>query len=305
VNARPIPDDLFQEALSAMERSIYGPRPTSGRRSRKQVAALREFMGLTLENEHPMTVRQLFYRLVSEGVIDKTETEYKATVGRLLTAMRKDGEIPYAWIADHTRWVRRAPSFSSLEDALQLTAETYRRSLWNNQDSYVEIWLEKDALAGVVFEQTAHYDVPLLVTRGYPSLSYLHTAAEAINSQHKPVFIYYFGDHDPSGVDIPRKVESSLREMASEAEIHFEVVAVTPDQIDTFNLPTRPTKKTDTRARKFKGESVEVDAIPPQDLRVLVRECIEGHLDPTLLDATARIEAEERETLEQMLAELE
>jgi hypothetical protein len=168
-----------------------------------------------------MTVRQTFYLLVSLAVIAKTEAEYKHTVVRLLTEMRRAREIPFGWIADNTRWMQKPQTFGSLEAALRHTARHYRRAVWQEQPVYVEIWLEKDALAGVLYEVTDEWGVPLMVTRGYPSVTYLHEAAEAITAQRKSAHIYYFGDHDPSGIDIPRKVEAGLREFAPHAEIHF------------------------------------------------------------------------------------
>jgi hypothetical protein len=100
------------------------------------------------------------------GVIAKTEGEYKITVVRLLGDMRRNGEIEFDWIAGNTRWMRKPRTFSSLENMLKRTAEAYRRSVWDNQECYVEIWLEKDALAGVLYEETGAWDVPLMVTRG-------------------------------------------------------------------------------------------------------------------------------------------
>ena len=93
--------------------------------------------------------------MVSLGTIAKTEGEYKSTVVRLLGQMRREKVIPFDWLSDSTRWMRKPTSFSSLDEALRRTAQTYRRALWDNQDTYVEIWLEKDALAGVIFEETA------------------------------------------------------------------------------------------------------------------------------------------------------
>lgn len=255
---------------------------------------IRSHIIVALYEDQPMTVRQMFYRLVSKGVIGKTEGEYNATVCRLLTQMRLDGTIPYGWIADNTRWMRKPHTYSSLEQALQRTAEAYRRSVWDNQAVYVEVWLEKDALAGVLMEETEPWDVPLMVTRGYPSISYLYGAAEAIGAQGKPAYLYYLGDHDPSGLDIPRNVEQRLREFAPGAAIHFDRIAVTTAQIAAFNLPTRPTKTTDSRAKGFVGESVEVDAIPPRDLRALVRERIEQHVDQAALDGLRVAEDSER-----------
>ena len=273
------------------------------RRSQDEIAAVRQAIYDTIATDPPMTVRQVFYQLVSRGVIAKNEAEYKNTVVRLLGLMRREHEIPFGWIADSTRWMRKPNTFSSMESLLQSTARTYRRSVWDDQDAYVEIWLEKEALAGVLYKETEIWDVPLMVTRGYPSLSFLHGAAEAIEYEDKPVFLYYFGDHDPSGVDIPRKVEADLREFAPDTEIHFERVAVTLQQIEKWQLPGRPTKQTDTRSKNFVGDSVEVDAIEPAKLRALVSDCITRHIDQDVLDGTLKIESLERESLEEIAAE--
>ncbi len=287
-------------------RQSYGASPIKRkkRRTKAEMQVIREAIYALLADDHPMSVRQVYYRLVSAGVIAKTEAEYQ-TVCRLLSIMRRAGAIPYGWLADATRWQRKPRTHRSLTTWLQRTARTYRQAIWCDQDVYVEIWLEKEALAGVLLPVTSEWDVPLMVTRGYPSLSYLHSAGEAIARENKPCYLYYLGDHDPSGVDIPRKVEADLREFAPDAEIHFERVAVLPEQIEEWGLQTRPTKKTDTRAKNFKGESVEVDAIPPDDLRRIVRECIEQHIDGDMLKHTRGVEAAERHTLQTIIDNLE
>jgi hypothetical protein len=272
----------------------------SGRRPKAAIDQIRGAIYSTLEADHPMTVRQVFYQLVSRRAIEKTEAEYNRTVGRLLTDMRRAGEVPFDWIADNTRWMRKPKSYSSLADMLTQQQRFYRRALWDDQNAYVEIWLEKDALAGVLFEETEPWDVPLMVTRGYPSISYLHQAAMAIRLRGKPAHLYYFGDHDPSGRDITRATEKGLREFAPDADIRFERVAVTEQQIRDLRLPTRPTKKTDSRSKGFHGESVEVDAIPAATLRALARRSIECHIDRAALEGTRQVENAERETLNQL-----
>jgi hypothetical protein len=267
--------------------------------------AIRSAIYEVLVSDNPMTVRQVFYQLVGLGAVEKTEAEYKQTVGRLLTEMRRSGEIPFGWIADNTRWMRKPRTYNSLQHMLEVTKNTYRRALWNDQDAYVEIWLEKDALAGVLIEETVPWDVPLMVTRGYPSVSYLYEAGATIAEQGKPTYIYYFGDHDPSGRDITRATEAGLREFAPDAEIHFERVAVTVGQIYEFGLPTRPTKTTDSRSKGFEGESVEVDAIPPAQLRAMARACIERHVDDHALQQTRLVEEQERDTLTRVLENAE
>jgi hypothetical protein len=163
---------------------------------------------------------------------------------------------------------------------------------------YVEEWCEKDALAGVLYDITAQWDVPLMVTRGYASLSFLYEAGEYLRTLNVPVFLYYFGDWDPSGVDIPRKVEADLRDFAPDNAVTFARVAVNPDQIHAWSLPTRPTKGRDSRSKSFVGESVEVDAIPPGYLRQLVANCIEQHMNQDALHATIVAEESERQLLQ-------
>lgn len=253
-----------------------------------------------LEAESPCTVRQVYYQLVSRKVVEKTEAQYDTTC-RLLAEMRREGRIPFSAIADNTRWMRKPRSWSSLAGALDHTRATYRRALWDEQDAYVEIWLEKDALSGVLFSVTSEWDVPLMVTRGFASLSFLHSAAEEIASQGKPTYLYYFGDHDPSGVHIDRNVERELREMAPEAEIHFRREAVLPWQIEAYGLPTRPTKRNSVLGQKFAGESVEVDSISPTALRAMAELCITQHIDPVKLGATKRVEQSEKETLRALI----
>jgi hypothetical protein len=246
-------------------------------------------------------VRQVHYQLVTRGAIAKTEQDYKS-VCRLLVEMRRAGRVDYHAIADNTRWMRKPSSWLSLEAALEQTHRTYRRALWDDQSVYVETWLEKDALAGVLYQVMSTWDVPLMATRGFASLSFLHSAAEAIAASRRRACLYYFGDRDPSGVLIDRKIEQTLRELAPHATISFERVAVTEEQIARWRLPARPTKRTDSRARNFAGDSVEVDAIPPRELRALCEHCITQHIDPTRLDATRRTERAERDTLARLVA---
>jgi hypothetical protein len=211
--------------------------------------------------------------------------------------MRRAGVLPYQWLADNTRWMRKPRTYTSLFDLLATTARTYRRSLWTDSEDYVEVWLEKDALAGVLYQVTEAWDVPLMVTRGYPSLSYLHEAAAAIRACGKPTYLYYFGDYDPSGVDIPRKVEADICEMAPEIDVTLSRVAVNEWQIAEWQLPTRPTKTTDSRAKAFGQASVEVDAVAARQLRALVQQCIARHVNTEALAVLEAAEASEREVL--------
>jgi hypothetical protein len=243
-----------------------------------------------------MTVRQVYYLATVRGLVDKTEKGYR-DVANNLTKMRRAGRLPYDWLVDNTRRMRKPTTFSSIAEALETIRNVYRKSLWDDADDYVEIWIEKDALSGVVYPVTARYDVPLMVARGYASVSFLYSAAEEIARQDRPCFIYHFGDHDPSGVNAGEKIDETLRSLAPDADITFKRVAVTPAQIKLWNLPSRPTKTTDPRAVGFSDESVELDAIPPDDLRGLVRDVIERHMPRERLAELQAIEAKEREEL--------
>jgi hypothetical protein len=267
------------------------------RRTKADVASIRDAIREILEEAHPQTVRQVFYALTVRGLIRKAEIEYQQTAIRLLVEMREAGDIPFGWIADNTRWMRKPPTHVGLDACLEATAKFYRRNLWAAMPVYVEVWCEKDALAGVLVEETNPYDVPLMVAKGYSSISFLHSNAKAIEAKGKPTYVYHFGDLDPSGVDAARDIEAKLRRYAPQAEIHFERPAVTRAQVDEWNLPSRPTKTTDTRAKKFVGTSVELDAIPASKLRELVRGCIERHVDQEQLAILRVAEESERETL--------
>ena len=294
------PQDNPSPAIPATDR-FYGvstiKRKRGPRRTKAAITSIRDAIEDLLEADNPQTVRQIFYALTVRGLIRKTEKEYQKTACRLLVDMREAGDIPFDWIADHTRWMRKPSTFVGLESCLNATAKFYRRNLWAAMPDYVEVWSEKDAMAGVLMKETEPYDVPLMVAKGYASISFLHSAAEAIEAKGKPAYIYHFGDLDPSGVDAARDIEAKLRRYAPGAEIHFERVAVTREQVAEWNLPSRPTKMTNSRVKKFTGTSVELDAIPAAKLRELVRNRIERHIDQRQLAILRAAEESERRML--------
>jgi hypothetical protein len=266
------------------------------RASKAEIEQRRNDLYSIVSAMRPMTVRQVFYQATVRGVVEKTEAGY-AKIQTDLALMRRGGLLPYHWLADNTRWQRKPRTFGSVKEALDYTAKFYRKALWAGADSYVEIWLEKDALSGVLYPVTDAYDVPLMVARGYSSLSFLHSAAEYINILDVPAYIYHLGDFDPSGVNAGEKIEQTLRELAPDAEISFERIAVTPEQIAAWNLPTRPTKMSDSRAKGFGEISVELDAIEPGRLRAIVKEAIEQHLPAEQYEILKVSEASERQLI--------
>jgi hypothetical protein len=156
----------------------------------------------------------------------------------------------------------------------------------------------------VVHPVTDMYDVPLMVARGYASLSFLHSAASQIEDIGKPTYIYHLGDFDPSGVNAGEKIEQTLRELAPQADINFLRIGVTPQQISYWKLPTRPTKASDTRSKGFGTVSVELDAIPPDRLRGIVEVAIERHLPRREFEILKIAEESERDLLRGLVREI-
>jgi hypothetical protein len=276
---------------------VYQASPVKrGRATRVEIETRRNALCGIVAEMQPMTVRQVFYQASVRGVVEKTEADY-AKVQTDLVLLRRRGVLPYEWLTDATRWQRKPQTFGSVKEALEDTARLYRKALWADADAYVEIWLEKDALSGVVYPVTSTYDVPLMVARGYASLSFLHSAAEYINELTVPAYVYHLGDFDPSGVNASEKIEEMLRDLAPDAVIEFERIAVTPAQIAAWNLPTRPTKQSDSRAKGFGEISVELDAIEPGILRALVQVAIERHLPAEQFEVLKVAEASERQLI--------
>jgi hypothetical protein len=280
------------------------------RRTKADVQAIRETIKSILAADHPQTVRQVFYQLVTRGAIEKTENEYQATVIRLLSEMRLSGKIRWSWIVDESRRTRVTQTFDNIGDALRDTAKYYRRSALRDCDSYIEIWSEKEALAGIIYEAASDYDVPVIVSKGMPSLTQVYGSFRKIKlaaRAGKYSHIYQFGDHDPTGCLIPKTIENRLYEFCEKhnyAPPTVERIALTEEQISEYALPTRPTKRDgNTHAHRFEGDSVELDALPSGELRELVRDCIERHINPTALETLREAEQSEREILEQLADE--
>jgi hypothetical protein len=274
-----------------------GKTPHAPRSTPTQTAAFHDALIQIVAQSAPCTVRQAYYLATVRGIVEKTEAGYDR-VQVALVKLRLDGRVPFSSISDSTRRTLKPTTYDSVADALVATADRYRRAVWSDVGVKIQIWLEKDALSGVVWPITYKFDVPLQVARGFASLTFLKDAAEEIAvSPWQPAHIFHLGDYDPSGRWAGEKIEESLRAFAPDTEIHFERLAVNPDQILNWKLPSRPTKAS-SHAKKFGDEeSVELDAIPPTTLRQLVQEAIEQHLPPGHLKKLKELEECDRENL--------
>lgn len=310
-----IPPDLLAAALDIfgdmVEASTARPAMTAGssygsstvkrrRRSKADLADLDAAVVAAVAADHPVSLRGVYYRVVSAGAVEKTENGYRA-VGRRLLKLRRDGTVPYGHITDGTRYVLRRPSWADPEAALDALAASYRRALWLDQPTAVQLFTEKDAICGVIEPVAARWDVPVGVVRGYSSETFAYEMAAALPASQRTV-IYQLGDHDPSGVNAWKVFCQRVRGFAPEAPVTFERLAVTEDQIRDLSLPTRPTKGSDSRAKAFTGESVEVDAIPAGTLREIVETAITAHVDPHALELHRTVEAQERDGLAALAA---
>jgi hypothetical protein len=266
-----------------------------------------------VQAQAPMTVRQVFYQAEVNGLVEKEETGYDK-VQRALMFLRISGRMPHEWIVDNTCWQRKPTSYDDVEKLLEAAALSYRKAVWAGLDQRLEIWCEKDALAGVLMPITSYYDVPLLVARGYSSESFAYEAAMDICEDAKygiQTWVYHLGDFDPSGAHAVETLRATLERHAPKGSFKFEQLAVFPDQITQWSLPTRPTKKTDSRYRWFserwpdwKDLSCELDAIPPDTLRQLVQATIEEHLPYGWMERIRFAEAQERLIFQQMINQI-
>ncbi len=280
--------------------------PARKRGTPEEIQQRREAIFAIVEDQQPMTARAVFYQAEVKGVVAKDHSGYKMVVADL-KVLRRSGRMPYEWIVDTTRSENRILTHDSPAAALRYAARHYWKSLWTDSKCLVQIWLEKAALEGVIEQVTHEYDVPLMVARGYGSLSFLHKAAMDLDAE-RPTYIYYLGDHDPSGENAGEVTEERLRELAADPDlIHFKRIAVTSEQIEKWNLPTRPTKTSDSRARNFVDEdgeqrpSVELDAIEPKELRKMVKACIMKHQSQKVFDKLERQQERERAELLELI----
>ena len=238
-----------------------------------------------------ITLRQLYYQLVAKNVIPNKEREYKR-LSRLLTKARMSGLVDWSAIEDRNRSPTRLGTFKDLTEFMGAVKGSFRIDMWENQPKYVEVWIEKDALSSVFWQVCQTYNCVLMVNKGYGSTSSIYDAYErmsdAISRGSKPI-ILYFGDHDPSGMQMTEDVESRLQVMLGETDqITVERVALNMDQIREHDPPVNPVKFTDSRSPayvdRYGDDCWEIDALPPDVLQGLVKVRIDGLIDHDIWD---------------------
>lgn len=258
-----------------------------------------------------LTIRGLHYRLVSIGMTNTME-HYKRVVNAMIEA-RWSGLVDFDAFSDNDREMIGETRYeetdidSSIDDAKQSIVdwmENYYKNKWENQPYYPEVFIEKKALQGVFEKVTKRQRVTLGACKGYPSLTFLYEASlrfkTAIGLGKKPI-IFYFGDYDPSGEDIPRSIEENLKKMGVE-ELTLERIALMEHQVIEWGLPPAPTKSGDSRSAKWTGlGQVELDSIMPEKLMELCKTAIESIFDLDLYKELMVKEAEERKVYQRVL----
>jgi hypothetical protein len=262
-----------------------------------------------LAEHHPMTVRQVYYQLVSRQVVENNRGAYQA-VSKALVAARREEIIPWEHIEDRVRQPHHVSMWDGLAHFAKTAAAAYRRDIWAEQPILIETWLEKDALSGIFEDALSPYGVTLNVGRGFDGWDSINNAALRFKEQQingKPVVVLYFGDFDPSGEDMVRSLRERLAYLGSKPSIIK--CALTLDDIRRYELPTDFTKKTDTRraafVRKWGDVSVELDALPLAVLRVRIIEEVERRLDLQALRRVQRHERKDRLRLVGVLKDIE
>lgn len=240
---------------------------------------------------YDLTLRQLYYQLVARDIIPNTGREYK-NIGDLIGNARLAGLVSWQAIVDRTRNVDIPASWDRPGKIIHTAHSSYKRDLWEGQAHRVEVWVEKDALRGVVNSVCERENVPAFSCRGYTSLSEMWSAATRLNMHMDngltPVIIH-LGDHDPSGMDMTRDIIERLEMFTVEKEgeaFHVIRAALNPDQVAQYNPPPNPAKLTDSRingyAQEFGYSSWELDALEPAILNGVITRIIHTYRDEVM-----------------------
>lgn len=232
---------------------------------------------------YTLTLRQIYYQFVARDMLPNVQTEYKR-LGTIISDARLAGMIDWEAIEDRTRNLESLAHWDDPQEIVRSCSNQFRVDRWDNQPCRVEVWIEKEALAGVFADKCREWDVPFFSCRGYVSQSEMWRAARRLMEYEvlgQNTLILHFGDHDPSGIDMTRDIRDRLELFGAETEV--ERIALNMDQIDEYQPPPNPTKVTDSRAdayiRQFGNESWELDALEPSVLNGLVESEIDDVLN--------------------------
>ncbi len=233
---------------------------------------------------YDLTLRQLYYQFVSRDLIENKQSEYKK-LGEIINSGRLAGLVSWEAIVDRTRNLQQLSHWTGPGEMINACAQQFRTDAWQDQNYRIEVWIEKDALAGVISGVCEELRVPYFSCRGYTSQSEMWAAGRRLKvfaeDRGQTPIIIHLGDHDPSGIDMSRDISDRLELFMGGLEL--KRIALNMDQVRQYNPPPNPAKITDTRAqkyiKKFGNKSWELDALEPQVLSDLIRETILEYRD--------------------------
>jgi hypothetical protein len=254
-----------------------------GEASLATIARANEIIATYTAQGYKLTLRQLYYQFVSRDWIPNKVTEYKR-LGSIINDARLAGLIDWSAIEDRTRNLASLSHWDTPGDIIASASNSFRIDRWEDQPNRVEVWIEKEALAGVFERVCEEFDVPFLCCRGYTSQSEMWGGAMRLlrhaKGGQKPL-ILHFGDHDPSGIDMTRDIKDRLYTFG--CRLKLDRLALNMDQVEQYNPPPNPAKETDSRfagyIQEYGDKSWELDALEPQVLAQLVRDALTEVID--------------------------
>ena len=254
-----------------------------------------------------LTLRQTYYQCVVRNLFPNSERSYK-NLGNLISDARLAGLMDWDAIEDRVRKPRVPSEFANVEQLIDTASYWYRLPRWDGQENYVELWVEKDALAGVLAPIASEYHVTMVVNRGYSSSSAMYEAAKRYLDNCKDgrrPHLLYLGDMDPSGEDMVRDISDRLELFGLDA-LAVTKVALTMDQVEEYKPPPNPAKMSDSRAEKYVEKhgysSWEVDALPPKALTEIIQDEIRGLVDLDRMNAIIAQETKDKRAIREMAA---
>lgn len=320
------PRVIFGDAFGALFADVFGENfelPATGRddavsgqrvyragtikrdrRTKAEIEQLDQQILDVLSNDHPQSVRHVFYRMTNPRLqepVEKSDRGYRHVQYRCVQ-LRRQMRLPYNWITDASRRGYFTNTYHGASDFLRQVTGLYRSDLWFHADHHCEVWVESRSIAGVVQDDCEELAVSLYPAGGFSSITLAYEAAQAINytDDGNPWTIFYIGDYDPAGVLIDVAIEREMRKhLDPSIELEFQRIGITEDQIQTFDLPTKPRKEKDRRSQHVR-ETVEAEAMPARTLRALLRHHIEKLLPENALHVAKVAEQSERQHLERM-----
>ena len=269
--------------------------------SLERIGLCNEIIATYLSQNLRLTLRQLYYQLVTQNAIANTEREYK-NLSTLVSNARLAGLMDWDAIEDRIRQPRVQTEFENLDELVDAALSSYRLPRWRGQKFYTELWVEKDALAGVLQPLARDFHVTLMVNRGYSSQSAMRESAKrfaAAEAEDKSCILFYLGDHDPSGEDMVRDIQARLDMFGCDVKVLK--LALTMEQVRQYNPPPNPAKMTDPRAGGYVSEhgneSWEVDALRPDILARIVQTAFRRTIDQKALAEVLAQEDKDKEAL--------